>query len=107
MRIDARLENHQGQPAEVIAVKVRDQHGVDDSRVDAEAGHRHEGCHAAVNEVTAFRGLDQNAALKSCAAGERASGPQKLHTHTIPRRRITHWIGSSRRTSGWTANETR
>jgi hypothetical protein len=63
--------------------------------VDGEAGHRHEGCHAAVDEVTPVVVLNQNAGLKPSPAGERTSSTQELHEHTVQRRQITHWIGTS------------
>src|SRR5207244_10390450 len=78
-RGDARFEDHQRQPAVVITVKVADQHGVDGAGVDAEAGHRHEGRHAAVDEVTPLRALNQYAGLKPSTAGERTTGAEELY----------------------------
>jgi hypothetical protein len=60
---------------------VGDERGIDAPRVDAEAGHRHERRHAAVDKVTALSALDQDTGLKPPTAGERTSTAEELHVH--------------------------
>ena len=79
--LELSVEDQEGHAAEVIAVQVREDHGVDRLRVHAEAPHRDERGGAAVDEHLSAGGLDVDARLEPSATAERIARSENPDLH--------------------------
>lgn len=75
------VQDEEGQAAEVIAVEVADEDGLDVVRIDVEAAHRDERRRAAVEQDGAGCGSDEDARLEPPAAAEGVAAAKELHRH--------------------------
>src|SRR5215210_3226068 len=87
MRDVVSVHDEKGNSAEVVAVKVREQDGVDEQGVHPETLHSDERGSAAVDEQVRRRRAHVEAGLEAAPAPESVSASQKLYAdllHTYP-----------------------
>src|SRR2546425_9338408 len=79
--VELRVQNEEGEAAEMIAVEMRDEDGADAVGIDAEPPHRDHARGAALDQERAGGRLDEKAGVEPSAAAEGVAAPEELKSH--------------------------
>ena len=80
---ELRIQDEIGNPAEMIAVKMRDEDRINGVSVNPELLHGNQGCGAAVDQETSTLALNMEAGVETAAASKRIATADKSEFHLI------------------------